>query len=148
METKTYSYNENYDDINAPAFPDSRFVHISKFNIAMFFAIGEIVEIVNTEKEIGYDELKELTRQKWLDDEPEIPIDMYPAVFEKAYKYLLESHIIREEIRDIAGVETRYVLLNKLPFFEDLKQTLRFFFFTFKLYFGKNDTKMNKEVKQ
>jgi hypothetical protein len=148
MENKTYPYTENYEDVNAPAFPDSRFVHISKFNIAMFFAIGEIVEIVNTEKEIGYDDLKELTRQRWLDDEPEIPIDMYPAVFEKAYKYLLESHIIREEIRDIAGVETRYVLLNKLPFFEDLKQTLRFFFFTFKLYFGKNDTKMNKEVKQ
>jgi hypothetical protein len=112
----------------------------------MFFAIGEISEIVNKEKEIRYDDLKELTRQRWLDDEPEIPLDMYPVVFEKAYKYLLESHAIREEIRDLAGVETKYVILNKLPFFEDFKQTLRFFLFTFKLYFGKNDGKMNKEV--
>jgi len=147
MENKTYSYNENYDDINAPAFPDSRFVHITKFNIAMFFVIGEISEIVNKEKEIRYDDLKELTRQRWLDDEPEIPPNMYPAVFEKAYKYLLESHAIREEIRDLAGVETKYVVLNKLPFFEDFKQTLRFFLFAFKLFFGKNDSKMNKEVK-
>jgi len=28
METKTYSYTEDCDDINAPAFPDSRFVYI------------------------------------------------------------------------------------------------------------------------
>jgi hypothetical protein len=147
METKTYSYTENYEDVNAPAYPDSRFVHISKFNISMFFAIGEISEIVNQEKEIRYDELKELTRQKWLDDDPPIPLNMYPDVFEKAYKYLLESHAIREEIRDLAGVETKYVVLNKLPFFEDFKQTLRFFLFAFKLYFGKNDSKMNKEVK-
>jgi hypothetical protein len=147
METKTYSYTENYEDVNAPVFPDSRFVHISKFNIAMFFAIGEISEIVNKEKEIRYDDLKELTRQRWLDDEPPIPLNMYPNVFEKAYKYLLESHAIREEIRDLAGVETKYVVLNKLPFFEDFKQTLRFFLFAFKLFFGKNDSKMNKEVK-
>jgi hypothetical protein len=72
---------------------------------------------------------------------------MYPVVFEKAYKYLLESHAIREEIRDLAGVETKYVILNKLPFFEDLKQTLKHFSFTFRLFFGKNDSKMNKEVK-
>jgi len=147
METKTYSYTENYEDVNAPAFPDSKFVHISKFNIAMFFAIGEISEIVDKEKEIRYDDLKELTRQRWLDDEPKIPLNMYPVVFEKAYKYLSESHSIREEIRDLAGVETKYVILNKLPFFEDLKQTLKLFSFTFKLFFGKNDSKMNKEVK-
>ena len=141
------SYNENYDDINAPAFPDSRFVHISKFNIAMFFAIGEISEIVNKEKEIRYDDLKEITRQRWLDDEPPIPLNMYPNVFEKAYKHLLESHAIREEIRDLAGVETKYVVLNKLPFFEDFKQTLRFFSFALKLFFGKGDRRVNKEVK-
>jgi hypothetical protein len=146
METRTYSYTENYEDVNAPAYPDSRFVHISKFNIAMFFAIGEISEIVNKEKEIRYDDLKELTRQRWLDDDPPISPNMYSAVFEKAYKYLLESHAIREEIRDLAGVETKYVVLNKLPFFEDFKQTLRFFSFAFKLFFGKNDSKMNKEV--
>jgi hypothetical protein len=147
METTTYSYTENYEDINAPAYPDSRFVHISKFNISMFFVIGEISEIVNQEKEIRYDELKELTRQKWLDDEPAIPLNMYPDVFEKAYKYLLESHAIREEIKDLAGVEIKYVVLNKLPFFEDFKQTLRIFSFGFKLFFGKSDNKMNKEVK-
>jgi hypothetical protein len=152
METRTYSYTENYEDVNAPAFPDSKFVHISKFNIAMFFAIGEIFEIVDKEKEIRYDDLREVVRQKWLDDEieidePKIPLNMYPVVFEKAYKYLLESHLIREEIRDLAGVETKYVILNKLPFFEDLKQTLKLFSFTFKLFFGKNDSKMNKEVK-
>jgi len=148
METKTYSYTEEeHEDVNAPAYPDSRFVHISKFNISMFFAIGEISEIVNKEKEIRYDELKELTRQKWLDDEPAIPLNMYPDVFEKAYKHILELNMIREEIRDLAGVETKYVVLNKLPFFEDFKQTLRFFLFAFKLYFGKNDSKMNKEVK-
>ena len=28
METITYSYTENYEDVNAPAYPDSRFVHI------------------------------------------------------------------------------------------------------------------------
>jgi hypothetical protein len=147
METTTYSYTENYGDVNASAFPDSRFVHISKFNISMFFAIGEISEIVNQEKEIRYDNLKELTRQKWLDDEPVIPLNMYPDVFEKAYKYLLESHAIRGEIRDLAGAETKYVVLNKLPFFEDFKQTLRFFSFALKLFFGKGDNRVNKEVK-
>jgi len=147
METKTYSYTENYEDINAPAFPDSRFLHITKFNIAMFFAIGEIFEIVDKEKEIRYDDLKELVRQRWLDDEPEVPLNMCPAVFEKAYRYLLDFNAIREEIRDLVGVETKYVILNKLPFFEELKQTLRFFLFAFKLFFGKSYNKMNKEVK-
>jgi len=148
METKTCSYTEEeHEDVNAPAYPDSRLVHISKFNISMFFAIGEISEIVNQEEEIRYDDLKELARQRWIHDEPAIPLNMYPDVFEKAYKYLLESHAMREEIRDLAGVETKYVVLNKLPFFEDFKQTLRFFSFALKLFFGKSDTKMNKEVK-
>jgi histidinol phosphatase-like PHP family hydrolase len=112
----------------------------------MFFAIGEISEIVNQEKEIRYDDLKELTRQKWLDDEPVIPLNMYPDVFEKAYKNLLELNMIREEIRDLAGVETKYVIISKLPFLKDMKRTFKFISFILKLYFWKKNTNMNKEV--
>jgi len=148
METKTCLYTEgDYEYFNTPAFPDSRFVRITKFNSDMFLIMGEMIEIVRKEKEIKYDDLKEIVRQKWLEEETQVPLGMYPVVFEKAYEQALDSRVMREQIRDLAGVETKYVVLNKLPFFEDFKQTLRFFSFALKLFFGKSDTKMNKAVK-
>ena len=51
----------------------------------MFLVMGEMIEIVRKEKEIKYDDLKDLVRQKWLEDEPNVPLEMYPVVFEKAY---------------------------------------------------------------
>ena len=146
METKTYSYTENYEDINAPAYPNSRFVHITKFNVAMFFAIIEMSRILDEKEEIRYDDLKEFTRQGWIHDDPPIPPNMYSAAFEQAYKNLLELNMIREEIRDLAGVETKYVIISKLPFLKDMKRTFKFISFILKLYFWKKNTNMNKEV--
>jgi len=146
METKTYSYTENYEDINAPAYPNSRFVHITKFNTAMFFAIIEMSRILDEKEEIRYDDLKELTRQRWIHDDPPIPPSMYSLAFEQAYKHLSELNMIREEIRDLAGVETKYVIISKLPLLKDMNRTFKFISFILKLYFWKNNTKMNKEV--
>ncbi|MCI4464147.1 MAG: hypothetical protein JHC30_08330 [Caldisericum sp.] len=129
MDTRTYSYVREYEDVNAPAFPNSRFVRITKFNADMLFVLIQMIEALDKEKEIRYDDLKEIVEQKWLEDEPHVPLDVYPVVFEKAYEHALDFHAIREEIRNIAGVETKYVVLNKLPFFEDFKQTLRLFLF-------------------
>jgi len=146
MDTRTYSYVREYEDVNASAFPNSRFVRITKFNADMLFVLRQMIEALDKEKEIRYDDLKEIVEQKWLEDEPHVPLDVYPVVFEKAYEHALDFHAIREEIRNLAGVETKYVVLNKLSFFEDFKQTLRLFLFIFKLYFGKSDTKKNKDA--